>query len=65
VVLSHHQLVHGAAPNYGPEIRYAAIFRLAHADAKENGPTVMSDIWREWPGMRDVVTECGGTTPLS
>jgi len=57
VVLSHHQLVHGAAPNYSPEIRYAAIFRLAHVDAQDNGPSVMSDIWREWPGMSDVVAE--------
>ncbi|TVR52115.1 MAG: hypothetical protein EA425_05615 [Puniceicoccaceae bacterium] len=57
VVLSHHQLVHGAAPNYSPEIRYAAIFRLGHVDAQANGSSVMSDIWREWPGMRDVVGE--------
>lgn len=51
-VISHHQLVHGAAPNAAPNIRYAAIFRARHIDAERNGIDVMTDIWREWPGIR-------------
>ena len=52
VVLTHHQLWHGAAPNYGPDIRYAAIFRPAHVDVPANGTATMTDIWREFPGVR-------------
>src|SRR5690606_18979540 len=55
VVLAHHHLVHGAAPNYSPDIRYAGIFRLRHKDVEQVGTDAMRDIWREWPGMREVV----------
>lgn len=54
VCITHHQLWHGAAPNYGPDIRYAAIFRPAHVDAETNGTATMTDIWREFPGVRAV-----------
>lgn len=54
-VISHHQLVHGAAPNASPNIRYAAIFRARHKDVKANGTDVMTDIWREWPGLVEEV----------
>lgn len=56
VCISHHQLVHTAAPNHGPNIRYAAIFRAAHMDAQAFGPAAMTDIWREWPGVRAALT---------
>jgi Phytanoyl-CoA dioxygenase (PhyH) len=52
VVLMHHQTVHTAAPNASPNIRYAVIFRGVHKDAKENGVAAMTDIWREWPGLK-------------
>ncbi len=52
VVITHHQLWHGAAPNYGPDVRYAAIFRPAHVDVDQNGTATMTDIWREFPGVR-------------
>lgn len=52
VCISHHQLVHGAAPNFGPDIRYAEIFRVAHAETKTFGTAAMTDIWHEWPGVR-------------
>ena len=57
VVLAHHHLVHGAAPNYGPEIRYAAIFRVQHVDVEANGVEAMSDIWREWDPIRAFIDE--------
>jgi hypothetical protein len=54
VVLMHHQTVHTAAPNASPNIRYAAIFRACHKDAKEIGVAAMTDIWREWEGLRSL-----------
>jgi hypothetical protein len=48
VVITHHQLVHTAVANSCPDIRYAAIFRGSHKDAKEIGVAAMTDIWREW-----------------
>ena len=38
-----------------PNIRYAAIFRGRHKDAEANGTEAMTDIWREWPGIREAV----------
>lgn len=55
VVLAHHQIVHTAAPNTSPHIRYAAIFRLQHEEAKEFGNAAYTDIWHEWPGVREAV----------
>jgi len=52
VVLTHHQLVHTAAPNASPHVRYAAIFRLRHQACSEIGRDAYTDIWREWPGIR-------------
>lgn len=52
VCISHHQLVHAAAPNHGPDIRYAVIFRAAHKDVESFGTAAMTDIWHEWPGVR-------------
>ena len=55
VVLAHHQLLHCAAPNASPHIRYAAIFRLRHKDCEQIGKDAYTDIWREWPGIREVI----------
>ncbi|GIX06860.1 MAG: hypothetical protein KatS3mg115_1263 [Candidatus Poribacteria bacterium] len=55
VVIAHHLLVHGAAPNASPNIRYAAIFRLRHRDCAQIGYEAYTDIWREWPGIREVI----------
>ena len=52
VVLTHHQLIHTAAPNASPHVRYAAIFRLRHRACTEIGRDAYTDIWREWPGIR-------------
>ncbi len=52
VVITHHQLVHTAVANSCPDIRYAAIFRGRHKDAEQNGVAAMTDIWREWEGLR-------------
>lgn len=53
VVLVHHQMVHAAGPNLSPHIRYAVIFRLNHVDIQKNGTEVLTDIWREFEGVRE------------
>lgn len=57
VVLAHHQLVHTAAPNASPHIRYAAIFRMRHLACEQIGLDAYTDIWREWPGVREALAE--------
>lgn len=64
VVLTHHQLVHTAAPNASDDIRYAAIFRLRHVDIETVGFDAFTDIWREWDGVRRAMDpdETGGAS---
>lgn len=57
VCLAHHQMIHTAAINASPDIRYAVIFRARHINIAENGKDVMTDIWREWDGIREAVVE--------
>jgi hypothetical protein len=51
-VLCHYQLGHGIAGNTSPGIRYAIYFRLKHVDHDAIHWECMTDIWREWAGMR-------------
>lgn len=55
VVLCHYQLAHGISPNVSPHVRYAIYFRLSHVDHGGQKWEVMTDIWREWEGLRDLV----------
>ena len=54
-VLCHYQLGHGIGGNSSPHIRYAIYFRLSHIEHDANHWECMTDIWREWDGMRDVL----------
>ena len=54
-VIAHHQLMHTGGPNTSPNIRYATIARLQHKDCKQNEYEAFTDIWREWPGVREAV----------
>lgn len=54
-VICHYQLAHGVTPNASPHIRYASFIRLKHRDHDSHKMEVLSDIWRDWPGMADVV----------
>lgn len=54
VVLAHYQLAHGIAGNASPHIRYAVFFRLSHTDHDSMHWESMTDIWREWAGMREL-----------
>lgn len=55
IVLCHYQLAHGVATNVSPHVRYAIYFRLHHVDHANQKWEVMTDIWREWAGMRELV----------
>jgi Phytanoyl-CoA dioxygenase (PhyH) len=57
VVLTHYQLAHCGGPHIGPDIRYALFFRFARTDHARFGWDVMTDIWAEWDGLRDLVGE--------
>ncbi|MGF1449026.1 MAG: phytanoyl-CoA dioxygenase family protein [Opitutales bacterium] len=60
LMLAHYQLLHGIAPNYSGDIRYAVFFRLHHVEHKGNEAACVRDIWREWKGLaayaQDLVT---------
>jgi hypothetical protein len=51
VLLAHHALAHGAAPNLGPHVRYAVFFRLSHRNHDPGSTTSLTDIWRHWEGL--------------
>jgi hypothetical protein len=55
-VLCHYQLGHGIAGNTSPSIRYTIYFRLKHVDHDTIHWECMTDIWREWEGMRDLLS---------
>ena len=55
LILAHHQVVHGACANASPNVRLAVISRLKHKDAESVGYDAYTDIWREWPGVRELV----------
>lgn len=58
VVLTHYQVVHTAAPNYSPHVRYASIHRLNHARRTQSSyGDVMADLWLEWDGVREVLKD--------
>ena len=55
IVLCHYQIAHGVTPNASPHVRYAIFFRLTHVDHEAQKWESMTDIWREWDGMREIV----------
>ena len=55
VVLCHYQLGHTAGPNTSPHVRYVVYFRLKHVDHDRRRWECLTDLWREWPGVREVV----------
>jgi hypothetical protein len=55
VILCHYQLAHTVAINVSPYVRYAVFFRLKHTEHAEHRPKVLTDIWMEWPGIREIL----------
>lgn len=60
IVLCHYQIAHGVAPNVSPHVRYMIFFRLHHVEHEALKWECMTDIWREWDGMREIVSEARG-----
>jgi hypothetical protein len=57
VILAHYQLGHAAAMNVSHAIRYAIFFRLKHIHHDDAKWEVMTDIWKQWDGMRVFVSQ--------
>ncbi len=57
IVFCHYQLAHGVTPNVSPHVRYAIFFRLTHVEHEAQKWESMTDIWREWEGMREIVAQ--------
>ena len=51
-LLAHYQLAHNAALNVGPHVRYAVFFRLARRGRDSISTATLTDLWREWDGVR-------------
>lgn len=51
-VLAHYQLFHGVAGNTAPRPRFATFFRVMHPEHEAHRMECLTDLWREWPGVR-------------
>lgn len=52
-VIAHYQLLHGVAENHAAWPRYATFFRIKHPDHEAHKLECLTDLWREWPGVRN------------
>jgi hypothetical protein len=52
LVLCHYQLAHGGGANVSPHVRYAVYFRVKAAGHDGRRWECLTDLWREWPGLR-------------
>lgn len=63
-----HAIPHGATRISGPKPRLMAIFRVTPLARSERNqvvyPEALCDIWREWPGMTDVVSRARRSTEV-
>lgn len=53
VVIVHHKLAHGAAPNFGPNTRQQVYFRLRHTRHYEfvSSGVLLDNLWAEFEGI--------------
>lgn len=56
IVLCHYQVAHASNVNISPNVRYACYYRLNHLDHKSHWKETYSNIWMEWPGIRELLT---------
>lgn len=54
-VLCHYQLGHGVTPNVSPFPRYGIFFRIKHHEHDANSMEVMTDIWKHWTGLHELL----------
>jgi hypothetical protein len=53
VLLCHYQLAHAVGANTSPDVRYAVYFRVKARDHDGRRWECLTDLWREWPGIRE------------
>jgi ectoine hydroxylase-related dioxygenase (phytanoyl-CoA dioxygenase family) len=54
-IIAHYQLMHGVTMNVSPFPRYATFFRIKHPLHETNRLECLTNLWLEWPGVRDQV----------
>lgn len=54
-ILAHYLTAHTVVVNVSPYIRYAVFFRLSDRNHRFHRSRVFSDIWLEWPGVKDLL----------
>ena len=54
-ILAHYLTAHTVVVNVSPYIRYAVFFRLSDMNHSLHRNRVFSDIWLEWPGVKDLL----------
>jgi len=54
-ILAHYLTAHTVVVNVSPYIRYAVFFRLTDRNHGLHRSRVFSDIWFEWPGLKEVL----------
>lgn len=57
MIFAHYQLAHTAAANISQAIRYAVYIRMHHADKPKNSLDVLTELWKYWYGMSEVVSK--------
>lgn len=55
--LVHYQVAHSGTINLSPNVRYAIYFRLKHIDHDKDPWGAMTNIWRDWEGLREVIPQ--------
>jgi hypothetical protein len=55
MIFAHYQLAHTAAANLSQAIRYAVYIRMHHVDRPKDSLDVLTDIWKYWYGMSEVI----------
>ena len=55
LIFAHHMMFHTGGPNASPNVRHAVISRLQHKDVETVGYDAYTDMWREWPGVAEVL----------
>lgn len=54
IVLVHWATAHAAAMNVSPSVRYACFFRLKHESHDSHHVDTLTDIWMDWPNIREI-----------
>lgn len=54
LVLWHHNIAHGAAPNHTDRVRMAGFQRIARSDIGDVGQAGLADPWLQYPAIRDL-----------